>query len=155
MGGDVSAAMTQIVPGLYQSGWPVPAGELAGIRCVVDLAGAQQDAPGTTYVLVQRPIPDGVAPPGDWLLETVRVVIEAMGHGNVLVHCGAGISRSSLVTIATIMALTGMGREQAAEVVRRARPWANPCQPMWEMLGEVGEMLPAARARAHVGRIGG
>jgi protein-tyrosine phosphatase len=133
-----TTAMTLVAPGLYQSGWPLLPGEVvaAGIRTAFDLTGAGSAAtlePAGIRV-VNRAIPDGAAPPMEWLEETVELVREAMRVGPVLVHCAQGISRSSLVTVATVMAELGVGRDEALAVVRQSRPWAYPCPAMMDLL---------------------
>ena len=45
---------------------------------------------------------------------------------NVLVHCGAGISRSGAAVVAWLMARHGVGRDEALAKVQLARKWVRP-----------------------------
>ena len=45
---------------------------------------------------------------------------------NVLVHCNAGVSRTSMVTIAYLMQYEGMNYEEAYNLVKRKRPAIQP-----------------------------
>ena len=45
---------------------------------------------------------------------------------NVLVHCGAGISRSGGAVVAWLMVRHGIGRDEALARVQRARQWVRP-----------------------------
>lgn len=45
------------------------------------------------------------------------------GKGNVLVHCQAGLNRSSLIIVRALM-LDGMTADEAIELVRKKRSWA-------------------------------
>jgi len=57
----------------------------------------------------------------------VSFIQQALGEGkNVLVHCAAGISRSSSVVCAFIMYVDHIPFEQALEQVRKARPIVSP-----------------------------
>eukprot|EP01062_Namystynia_karyoxenos_P050409 TRINITY_DN39189_c0_g1_i1.p1 TRINITY_DN39189_c0_g1~~TRINITY_DN39189_c0_g1_i1.p1 ORF type:complete len:230 (+),score=71.40 TRINITY_DN39189_c0_g1_i1:80-691(+) len=69
--------------------------------------------------------------------------------GGVLVHCNAGISRSPSLVIAWLMGHLGVGFDEAALTVLRARPCANPVAFLGELLaleGPRGEAAPAPGA---------
>ena len=53
---------------------------------------------------------------------------------NVLVHCGAGISRSGGAVVAWLMARHGIGRDEALARVQRARQWVRPNDGFMEQL---------------------
>lgn len=54
--------------------------------------------------------------------------------GKVLVHCNAGVSRSTSVVISCIMKLKGMSFEETYAVVKAAKPDVNPNQGFVETL---------------------
>eukprot|EP01121_Diplochlamys_sp_Union-15-3_P001338 TRINITY_DN11165_c0_g1_i1.p1 TRINITY_DN11165_c0_g1~~TRINITY_DN11165_c0_g1_i1.p1 ORF type:complete len:158 (-),score=28.46 TRINITY_DN11165_c0_g1_i1:8-481(-) len=51
---------------------------------------------------------------------------EGRSTGSVLVHCGAGISRSPTIVISYVMKKEGMTLEQAFNFVRKARNFIDP-----------------------------
>lgn len=51
--------------------------------------------------------------------------------GNVLVHCQAGLNRSSLV-VARVLMIAGMSADEAIRTVREARSEACLCNPAFE-----------------------
>jgi len=54
-------------------------------------------------------------------------IIEAnIKNGGILVHCSAGISRSSTLVISYLMRREGWSFKQAIELVRRSRPQVLP-----------------------------
>ena len=57
-----------------------------------------------------------------------RVVHEARGTGNVLIHCAGGRSRSATITIAYVMKQYGKTYAEAFAQVkaRRSFVWPNP-----------------------------
>ena len=58
--------------------------------------------------------------------EANRFIKESLGRGSILVHCNAGISRSSTIIIAFLMIEKQLGLEDALELVKRARPVSKP-----------------------------
>ncbi len=62
-------------------------------------------------------------------------VIEHLKAGKrVLVHCVAGMNRSSTVCTAVLMLLEGIPAEKALERVRERHPWARPDSNHWLVL---------------------
>ena len=60
------------------------------------------------------------------LIKTHDFITSALlGGGRVLVHCMAGVSRSSTITMHHIM-MTGTTLKEAVEMVKTARPIVNP-----------------------------
>lgn len=68
--------------------------------------------------------------------------------GHLLIHCQAGISRSSAVALIVCAQLLGFGKEEAMDMVLAARPQARP--NLWvveladEALGGGGKLLEVA-----------
>jgi hypothetical protein len=60
-----------------------------------------------------------------WAIERLRQ------EQRVLVHCVAGMNRSSTICCAIVMLLEGLSAEQALERVRRDHPWARPDSSHW------------------------
>eukprot|EP00536_Pseudo-nitzschia_multiseries_P008965 jgi/Psemu1/306160/fgenesh1_kg.239_\ len=56
----------------------------------------------------------------------VQFIAKGLCHGNVLVHCSRGVSRSTTSVILYLMAKQGYGYEGALELIRRRRPQACP-----------------------------
>ena len=59
----------------------------------------------------------------------------------VLVHCGAGVSRSSALAIAYLMASRGLAPAEAGRDVLARRSCALPNPGFWRQLGEYGESI--------------
>ena len=60
-----------------------------------------------------------------WAIERLRQ------EQRVLVHCVAGMNRSSTICCAILMLLEGLSAEQALERVRRNHLWARPDSSHW------------------------
>jgi atypical dual specificity phosphatase len=80
--------------------------------------------PLTTH---HRPLVDG--PGNDWgrfeaATDTARRLSRA--EGSLLIHCTAGVSRSSALVATTLAAEAGHRFEEALETVRETRPIATP-----------------------------
>ena len=58
--------------------------------------------------------------------ESYLWIDEALSMGNVLVHCGAGISRSASIIIAYLMKKNKWTTDFSLKLVQGARPNANP-----------------------------
>lgn len=70
--------------------------------------------------------PDAVLPDGI-MLGLARGIAGLLKAGvNVRVQCGAGVSRSSYMTVATVMAALSLGFEPALAIVRTNHASANP-----------------------------
>jgi len=50
---------------------------------------------------------------------------------SVLVHCVAGMNRSTTICCATLMLLEGLTAEDALKRVREQHPWAKPDTHHW------------------------
>lgn len=63
-----------------------------------------------------------------WVIERLR------RNESVLIHCVAGMNRSTTVCCAVLMQLEGLTAEQALERVHERHPWAKPDSHHWLML---------------------
>lgn len=62
------------------------------------------------------------------------VIQRLQGDESVLIHCVAGMNRSTTVCCAVLMQLEGLTAEQALERVYEHHPWAKPDSHHWLML---------------------
>jgi hypothetical protein len=68
----------------------------------------------------------------DVIREEANEVIEHLKkHKRVLVHCAAGMNRSSTICCAILILLEGLTAEQALKRVREQHPWARPDSRHW------------------------
>ncbi|WP_420610198.1 hypothetical protein [Candidatus Poriferisodalis sp.] len=89
------------------------------------------------------PTPDGSVTTDGPVLELVEVVVSALDRGDsVLVHCGAGMARTAVIGILTMVAF---GADPAAAAVdfRAARPGGGPDGPPQER--QIARLVPKAR----------
>lgn len=61
----------------------------------------------------------------DWVTEHLK------NNQRVLVHCVAGMNRSTTVCCAVLILLEGLSAEAALERVREHHPWARPDSHHW------------------------
>ncbi|XP_043351614.1 dual specificity protein phosphatase 15 isoform X1 [Dermochelys coriacea] len=69
--------------------------------------------------------------------------------GNCLVHCLAGISRSTTIVVAYVMAVTELSWQEVLQAVRAVRPIANPNPGFKQQLEEFGHG-PAQKIHRHL-----
>lgn len=67
--------------------------------------------------------------------------------GNVLVHCFAGVSRSSSIVIAYLMRFHCMEHAKAYNLVKVKRPWINPNYGFQGQLKRYGVMLKEQKVK--------
>uniref|UniRef100_A0A672UM87 Dual specificity protein phosphatase 15 n=1 Tax=Strigops habroptila TaxID=2489341 RepID=A0A672UM87_STRHB len=71
--------------------------------------------------------------------ECISFIHQCRLHGgNCLVHCLAGISRSTTVVVAYVMAVTELSCQEVLEAIRTIRPVANPNPGFRQQLAEFG-----------------
>jgi protein-tyrosine phosphatase len=63
-------------------------------------------------------------PISDYFEEATAFIEEI--DGAVLIHCYAGISRSTTITVAYLMKFMSIGYQEALEIIQKARPFINP-----------------------------
>lgn len=107
-------------------------------------------------VLSGRHPADRFAPKGEMrdgmtsadLLSEARYIVEALRAGErVLVHCGAGINRSSTVCCAAVMLLEGLTPAAALSRIRRTHPQAYPDPYHWFALRQLHAQLQTSSRR--------
>ena len=72
--------------------------------------------------------------PEEILEETNWVIDHLKRDESVLIHCVAGMNRSTTITCATLMLLEGLSAEEALNRVYEHHPWAKPDPHHWLML---------------------
>lgn len=61
----------------------------------------------------------------EWVVERLKQ------NQRILVHCVAGMNRSTSICCAVLMLLEGLSAEDALERVRECHPWARPDSHHW------------------------
>jgi hypothetical protein len=72
--------------------------------------------------------PDEIRTEANWVVEHLKK------NQSVLIHCVAGMNRSTTITCAVLMQLEGLTAEQALNRVYENHPWAKPDSHHWLML---------------------
>ncbi|XP_074744200.1 dual specificity protein phosphatase 15 isoform X2 [Strix uralensis] len=135
--------MSQILPGLYLGNF-IDAKDLEQlsrnkITHIVSIHESPQPLlQDITYLRI--PLPD--TPEANikrHFKECISFIHQCRLHGgNCLVHCLAGISRSTTVVVAYVMAVTELSCQEVLEAVRTVRPVANPNPGFKQQLAEFG-----------------
>ncbi|MBL9171060.1 MAG: dual specificity protein phosphatase family protein [Verrucomicrobiales bacterium] len=82
------------------------------------------------------PFDDGMPIPPEVLPRALAFIREARNsHANLLIACGAGISRSVTIAIATLRETEGLGLVEAYRDIRSHHPEALPHPALWDSLG--------------------
>jgi hypothetical protein len=79
----------------------------------------------------------------DWVIERLRK------KQRVLVHCAAGMNRSSTICCAVLILLEGLTAEQALDRVRQHHPWARPDSRHWLKLRWLANPNLSSHQRVH------
>ncbi|KAF8647848.1 hypothetical protein AX16_006516 [Volvariella volvacea WC 439] len=96
-----------------------------GITHVLSI-GARPKSISSSVTYLYLPLHDGPSYPLHEVIEQSCEFIESAKDGKILVHCLAGISRSSSIVTAYLMTKCDMRLKEALGVVIRARPAACP-----------------------------
>ncbi|KAI2594362.1 dual specificity phosphatase 15 [Homo sapiens] len=78
-----------------------------------------------------------------------------LNGGNCLVHCFAGISRSTTIVTAYVMTVTGLGWRDVLEAIKATRPIANPNPGFRQQLEEFGWASSQKGARHRTSKTSG
>ena len=130
--------INEIIPGVYLGNqWSTDPRVLQQnrIECVLNLSGEETDMNRGRYKLFSHKI----LPLGDTPQESDNMLNNIIPQGidfldkcvrthrkKTLVHCAAGISRSTTVLCAWIMKTYGIGRDEALTLIRSRRPIIDP-----------------------------
>uniref|UniRef100_A0A6J0US30 Dual specificity protein phosphatase 15 n=1 Tax=Pogona vitticeps TaxID=103695 RepID=A0A6J0US30_9SAUR len=123
--------MNKVLPGLFLGNF-IDAKDLDqlswhNITHIISIHDSVQPyIPGITYLRVGLPdTPD--ANIKKHFKECIHFIHSCrLRGGSCLVHCLAGISRSTTIVLAYVMAVTQLGWQEALEAVKAVRPVANP-----------------------------
>jgi len=77
--------------------------------------------------------------------ETRRFIAEGIAEGGVLVHCGAGISRASTITICYLMHTLELSFDAALKLVKSKRPFVHPNAGFQRQLRQLQAKLETER----------
>ncbi len=103
---------------------------------------AQSDEAGSPRAL-WLPTPDGGVTTDGPVLDLVEAVVATLDRGDsVLVHCGAGMARTAVIGILTMVAF-GADPATAAVDFRAARPGGGPDGPPQER--QIARLVPEAK----------
>lgn len=127
----VQTMMHVVAPGLFVGSYHPASDKLllqkSGITHICCCIGVSPRFPDTFHYHV---IPAEDAPSYDMSQHfdaAVTFIDTALrGGGNVLVHCGAGISRAPTITAAYLINITGLSANAAVQLLRQRRPCASP-----------------------------
>ncbi|XP_048178180.1 dual specificity protein phosphatase 15 [Corvus hawaiiensis] len=146
--------MSQILPGLYLGNF-VDAKDLEQlsrnkITHIVSIHESPQPLlKDITYLRI--PLPD--TPEANikrHFKECISFIHQCRLHGgNCLVHCLAGISRSTTVVVAYVMVVTELSCQEVLDAIRTIRPVANPNPGFRQQLSEFGGSA-ARKVRRHL-----
>ncbi|CAN8191202.1 dual specificity protein phosphatase 15 [Geothlypis trichas] len=146
--------MSQILPGLYLGNF-VDAKDLEQlsrnkITHIVSIHESPQPLlKDITYLRI--PLPD--TPEANikrHFKECISFIHQCRLHGgNCLVHCLAGISRSTTVVVAYVMVVTELSCQEVLDAIRTIRPVANPNPGFRQQLAEFSGSA-ARKVRRHL-----
>ena len=83
----------------------------------------------------------------DYFDEASKFIHDSLAVTNTLVHCMAGISRSTTLLIAYLIRYRGMTSDDALNHVRNRRSIVNPNPGFWNQLKQYEKILYKRRAR--------
>ncbi|KAL6767969.1 hypothetical protein ACKKBF_B37295 [Auxenochlorella protothecoides x Auxenochlorella symbiontica] len=141
-----------IEPGLYLGDWASAEAtdrlQELGVRSIVTIHNNPENlavAAGTSRLAIQ--LADvTTADPAPWFDPVADFIAGARaGGGAVLVHCGAGVSRSATLVIAHLMRSRGWSAERALAHVTAARSVAAPNDGFWRALCALESRLGLAQ----------
>jgi protein-tyrosine phosphatase len=117
---------------LFVGGLEYQSTRRSDVHAVLNLS---EDDNQWTLTPADRRAPKGEGQQGMELAEMVKEaqwVLERLQDGQrVLVHCSAGLNRSTAICCAVLMQLENLSAEAALDRVREYRPWARPDSHHW------------------------
>jgi protein-tyrosine phosphatase len=108
-----------------------------GITTVVSLCEQQvlRSNPGINYMHV--PIADATPIPVSSFDSVIVAVAENIRWGNVLIHCGAGVSRSPIMTAAWMHVVGYRNIDAALVEIKKLRPIISPSSILLKSVKEL------------------
>ena len=101
------------------------------------------DSEASSPRALRLPTPDGGVTSDDLVLDLLGQIVGVLDSGgSVLVHCGAGMARTAVVGILTMVAF-GAEPQRATFDFRAARPGGGPDGPPQEQ--QIGRLVPRVR----------
>lgn len=125
--------MQPVMPSLYISGWKpasdnkyLSANKITHIVCCVDATNAERFPNEFKYLVIKAD--DNVNQNmKQFFSNSNRFIRDALKEGGkILIHCGAGISRSTTILCAFLINEFQMKAKQAIELCKQARPFCKP-----------------------------
>ncbi|XP_054836224.1 dual specificity protein phosphatase 15 [Eublepharis macularius] len=149
--------MNKVLPGLYLGNF-VDAKDLDqlsrnDITHILSIHESPQPfIPGITYLRIALPdMPE--ANIKKHFKECIHFIHSCrLRGGNCLVHCLAGISRSTTIVLVYVMAVTQLTWHEALEAVKAVRPVANPNLGFRQQLEEYGKSRSAQKIHRQLER---
>ncbi|XP_075424154.1 dual specificity protein phosphatase 18 [Ascaphus truei] len=134
------SGLTEITSGLYLSNAAAARNRILltthRITCVINVSLEKASSVSSDLEYLHIPVADT---PDTFLLEYFDAIadkihnVEAMG-GRTLLHCAAGISRSSTLCLAYLMKYNGLSLLDAHTWLKTCRPIIRPNSGFWEQL---------------------
>lgn len=141
--GIMGNGMTKVLPGLYLGNFidakdPDQLGRNKITHIISIHESPQPLMQGITYLRI--PVADNPEVPIKKHFKECINFIHCcrLNGGNCLVHCFAGISRSTTIVTAYVMTVTGLGWREVLEAIKSTRPIANPNPGFRQQLEEFG-----------------
>ena len=123
--------LTELIEGLYQSGFPDFEGAIKNdIKLIIYLGKTQINlpediTPGEDFYYIWWPFVDGPVPDTRILERLTDIAVEFLKREEkVLISCAAGINRSNLLSCLIMMKFFGMSAKDAIEHIRQKNPFA-------------------------------
>lgn len=121
----------EVVPGVFLGGFAAATNAQEqrkfGITHIVNATSRRLDVPGAKVLCLHLKDADGDQDISCHFWPVIAFIEEALAAGNAaLVHCIRGVSRSSTLVCAYIIARGGRGMQEALALVQQARPVAKP-----------------------------
>jgi protein-tyrosine phosphatase len=135
--------MQVVMPGLYISGWKpasnknyLKENKITHIVCCVDTQNAKRFPNDFQYLIIKAD--DNVNQDmKQFFQKSNEFIREALKKpGKILIHCGAGISRSTTILCAYLINEFQMKTKQAMELCKNARPFCQPNNGFIQQLKE-------------------
>jgi len=148
------AQAQEVVPGVFLGSFKAAMNteeqQRLGITHIVNATSHQLDAPGARVLCLFLRDCDGDQDISKDFPRVIKFIDEARAAGSaVLVHCVRGVSRSSALVCAYIMARSDLDAQDALTLVQKARPVAKPRPGFVQQLKVFKQQLtnrPIARA---------